>query len=314
MRSRRDIHTVSELTQAVRWLLEQHFPEVWIQGEVSNLSRPSSGHLTSRSGRPGTDPLRAVSESRPAVPRLPAQRPTGAGTGPRQLVRTARRFPDRRRVCGGSRRRRAAAGLRRTAAAAGTEGLFATDRKRSCPLLRRIGVITSPSGAALRDVLSACRRRFPQTAGPALSGCRCKATARRNALPRPSDWHPNVRIATCCCRRAAAARWKTANLQRRNRRPGDCRLRRPLVSGIGLKPTSPSPTSPPICAPHPTAAAELASPTARNGRARPFAGGAAGTRVAAAPQRTAPAAAPTGGAAGTTATATPLARSCATAG
>lgn len=45
MRSRRDIHTVSELTQAARWLLEQHFPDVWVQGEVSNLSRPSSGHL-----------------------------------------------------------------------------------------------------------------------------------------------------------------------------------------------------------------------------------------------------------------------------
>ena len=40
-----DIYTVSRLNQAARLLLEGSFPLIWVEGEISNLSRPSSGHL-----------------------------------------------------------------------------------------------------------------------------------------------------------------------------------------------------------------------------------------------------------------------------
>lgn len=48
----RDVYNVSRLNQAVRALLEGEFSLLWVQGEVSNLSRPSSGHLYFRSRMP----------------------------------------------------------------------------------------------------------------------------------------------------------------------------------------------------------------------------------------------------------------------
>ena len=39
------VYSVSELNSEVRWLLEDHYPEVWIEGELSNFARPRSGHM-----------------------------------------------------------------------------------------------------------------------------------------------------------------------------------------------------------------------------------------------------------------------------
>ena len=43
--ARRDIYTVSRLNREARMVLEGNFPLIWIEGEISNLARPSSGHI-----------------------------------------------------------------------------------------------------------------------------------------------------------------------------------------------------------------------------------------------------------------------------
>ena len=163
MRSRRDIHTVSELTQAVRWLLEQHFPDVWVQGEVSNLSRPSSGHLYFSLKDARAQIRCALFQNRALLFRDCPR------NGQQVLVRGRVSLYEPRgdfqiiveyvEEAGAGALRRAYDELRLRLE---REGLFATDRKKALPRFpRRIGVITSPSGAALRDVLSVLRRRFP---------------------------------------------------------------------------------------------------------------------------------------------------------
>jgi len=42
---RREVYSVSRLNRAARELLESSFPRLWVEGEISNLSRPASGHL-----------------------------------------------------------------------------------------------------------------------------------------------------------------------------------------------------------------------------------------------------------------------------
>ncbi|MEZ5574607.1 MAG: exodeoxyribonuclease VII large subunit [Candidatus Competibacteraceae bacterium] len=163
MRSRRDIHTVSELTQAVRWLLEQHFPDVWVQGEVSNLSRPSSGHLYFSLKDARAQIRCALFQNRALLFRDCPR------NGQQVLVRGRVSLYEPRgdfqivveyvEEAGAGALRRAYDELRLRLE---REGLFAMDRKKALPRFpRRIGVITSPSGAALRDVLSVLRRRFP---------------------------------------------------------------------------------------------------------------------------------------------------------
>ncbi len=163
MRSHRDIHTVSELTQAVRWLLEQHFPDVWVQGEVSNLSRPSSGHLYFSLKDARAQIRCALFQNRALLFRDCPR------NGQQVLVRGRVSLYEPRgdfqivveyvEEAGAGALRRAYDELRLQLE---REGLFAPARKKALPRFpRRIGVITSPSGAALRDVLSVLRRRFP---------------------------------------------------------------------------------------------------------------------------------------------------------
>ena len=95
----------------------------------------------------------------------------GARARPHQPLRAARRIPADRRASGGGRCRRAAARVRAPEGKLAAEGLFALERKRSLPRFpRRIGVVTSPSGAALRDMLQILARRYPPAAVLRLPG------------------------------------------------------------------------------------------------------------------------------------------------
>ncbi|MCP5159110.1 MAG: exodeoxyribonuclease VII large subunit [Gammaproteobacteria bacterium] len=157
------IHTVSELAQAVRWLLEDRFPNIWVQGEVSNLSRPSSGHLYFSLKDPKAQIRCALFQNRAGLCR------DGLRNGQCVLIRGRVSLYEPRgdfqiiveyfEEAGLGALRQAYDELRLRLA---QEGLFALERKRPLPRFpQRIGVVTSPSGAALRDVLATLRRRFP---------------------------------------------------------------------------------------------------------------------------------------------------------
>jgi exodeoxyribonuclease VII large subunit len=162
----RRILSVSNLNREARRIVETSLGTVWVEGEISNLSRPSSGHLY-------WSLKDSEAQVRCAMFRL-ATRGLGfeLANGQQVLVRARASLYEARgeyqlivdyaEEAGEGVLRRRFEELKRRLAA---EGLFDAGRKIDIPKLpRRIGVITSPTGAALRDVLIALRRRFPSTA------------------------------------------------------------------------------------------------------------------------------------------------------
>src|SRR6202163_3755914 len=155
--------TVSELTRSIRGTLETKFGAVWVEGEVSNYKLHPSGHqyFTLKDARAQIAcvifrntmaPLRqppvdgtqvqvygsvSVFEARGQY-QLSVQilQPRGLGVLPAKFEALKRKLE--------------------------AEGLFAAERKRALPKFpRRIGIVTSPSGAAIRDMLNVLKRRAP---------------------------------------------------------------------------------------------------------------------------------------------------------
>ena len=158
----RDVYTPTRLNREARILLERGLPALWIQGEISNLSRPSSGHWYF-SIKDETSQLRcAMFRQRNMLARFNPKDGMLVQLRGRVSIYEPRGdyqfLVDHIEEAGeGALRRRFE--LLKTKLAA--EGLFAPERKQALPKLpRRIGVITSPTGAAIRDVLNILRRRF----------------------------------------------------------------------------------------------------------------------------------------------------------
>jgi exodeoxyribonuclease VII large subunit len=162
--ARRDVYSVSRLNREARGALEQRFATLWIEGELSNFSRPASGHWYFTLKDEGAQVRCAMFRNRNqlvrATPRdgqqvlLRARVSLYEGRGEFQLV------VDHLEDAGAGLLQRRFEELKQRLAA---EGLFDAARKRPLPALpRRIGVITSPTGAALRDILHVLARRFPQ--------------------------------------------------------------------------------------------------------------------------------------------------------
>jgi exodeoxyribonuclease VII large subunit len=159
----REILTVSELTRRVKGALEGAFPSLWLTGEVSNLRRPPSGHvyLTLKDDQ---SQVRAVIWGSTArfLKRLPAEGTQVLCRG-RLTVYEARGeyqvVVDYLEPAGlGALYRR----IEEVKARLAAEGLLDADRKRPLPaLVRRVAVVTSPTGAAVRDVLQVLGRRSP---------------------------------------------------------------------------------------------------------------------------------------------------------
>jgi exodeoxyribonuclease VII large subunit len=157
--------SITEVTRYLRELLESDeiLQDLWVQGEVSNLSRPSSGHLYFTLKDSGAS-LRCVMWRNAAVRQsyLPGDgdsvevhgyisvydvggqyqlyanliRPLGEGLLYQEFLRLKARLE--------------------------AEGLFDPERKRPLPgWPRRIGIVTSPTGAAIRDMLNTLGRRYP---------------------------------------------------------------------------------------------------------------------------------------------------------
>ncbi len=158
-------YTVSDLTRYLRVLLELDdvLNDVWVQGEVSNVSRPSSGHIyfTLKDAgaamqcvvwRSSSSRLKVTLQNGMAIEAhgaisvyekdgkvqlyVDAARPAGEGQLYQEFLRLKARLE--------------------------AEGLFNEERKRPLPARPRcIGVVTSASGAALQDILNTLQRRYP---------------------------------------------------------------------------------------------------------------------------------------------------------
>ena len=159
----RQVLRPSQLNALARDLLEGSFPQVWVEGEISNFSRPASGHayFTLKDARAQvrcalfrSNAARLRFAPRDGMLVLARGRLTlYEARGDYQLVL------EHLEEAGEGALRRAFEELKARLAA---EGLFDTDRKRPLPAYtRRLAVITSPRGAAVRDVLSVLGRRFP---------------------------------------------------------------------------------------------------------------------------------------------------------
>lgn len=157
------IYTVSELTRQVRGILEGNFGEVWVAGEISNFRSPGSGHFyftlkdeaaqllavmfrgaNAKLAFKPEDGLKVVCHGRLSVYEARGQyqiivdacEPKGIGALQLAFEQLKKKLQ--------------------------AEGLFDPRRKKRLPFLpQKIGVVTSPTGAAIRDILNILGRRFP---------------------------------------------------------------------------------------------------------------------------------------------------------
>ena len=159
----REVLTPSQLNALARDMLEGAFPLIWVEGELSGVARPASGHLyfTLKDARAQV----RCAMFKPRTTRI-SFRPVD---GTQVLLRARLTLYEPRgdyqlvvehmEPAGEGALLRAFEELKARLSA---EGLFDPARKRALPrFARRLGVITSPSGAAVRDVLSILARRFP---------------------------------------------------------------------------------------------------------------------------------------------------------
>jgi exodeoxyribonuclease VII large subunit len=162
----RDIYSVSRLNREVRVLLERGFGSLWLEAEISNFTRPSSGHWYFSLKDAVAQVRCAMFRQRNMLCAFTAR------DGQKVLVRARiglyeprgeyQLIVDHMEDAGlGALKRQ----FEELSAKLKQEGLFAAERKRPLPSLpRRIGIITSPTGAAVRDILHVLARRFPAVA------------------------------------------------------------------------------------------------------------------------------------------------------
>lgn len=159
----REIYTVSGLNQAVREWLEEGFALVWVEGELSNLARPTSGHwyfsLKDDSAQVRCAMFRGRNRVVSFSPENGAQVLILARVGLYEARGEYQLVVEDMEPAGDGALRRAFEVLKKRLSG---EGLFDADLKRPLPPLpKQIGVVTSPTGAAIRDILAVTGRRFP---------------------------------------------------------------------------------------------------------------------------------------------------------
>jgi exodeoxyribonuclease VII large subunit len=159
----RRVFTVSDLTATIRGLLESSLGEIWIEGELSNCKPWHTGHLYFTL-KDGGAQIRAIM-FRSAVRTLRFKPEDGLHVLARGRVSVYEPKGEYQLVCehmephGLGARQLAFEQLKKTLQA---EGLFDAARKRPLPSLpRKIGIVTSLDGAALRDIIKVLHRRYP---------------------------------------------------------------------------------------------------------------------------------------------------------
>src|ERR1700722_4383484 len=159
---REEIYTVSRLNNEVRFLLENNFPFVWVEGEISNFAAPHSGHwyfsLKDTTAQVRCAMFKGNQRRLEFTPKdgmhilIKARVSLYENRGEFQLI--AESMEER----GEGKLRRALEALKKKLEA---EGLFAAAHKKPLPAFpKQIGVITSATGAAIRDILHVLKRRF----------------------------------------------------------------------------------------------------------------------------------------------------------
>lgn len=161
--SERKILSVAQLNQRARQLLETHFSRIWVEGEVSNLVRPSSGHwyFTLKDAR--AQVRCAMFRNRNRLLKFKVE--DGMKITARGRLSLYENRGDYQLIVEGLEEsgigalQRAFEQLKHELS---NRGWFDAERKQALPKLpQHIGVVTSPSGAAIRDIVAVLRRRFP---------------------------------------------------------------------------------------------------------------------------------------------------------
>ena len=158
-----EVISVSELNRQARFLLESGLKTVWLEGEISNLALPGSGHiyfsLKDQSAQVRCAMFRGSNRNLNFKPvngmavLVHAKVSIYEARGEYQCV------ADHMEEAGLGQLRRQFEALKQQLAG---EGLFAAEQKQPIPSLpKSIGIVTSPSGAAVRDILNILQRRFP---------------------------------------------------------------------------------------------------------------------------------------------------------
>jgi exodeoxyribonuclease VII large subunit len=161
--SSRDLYSVSRLNAEVRAVLEGGFPLIWVEGEITGLSQPRSGHWYFGLKDAYAQVRCAMFRNRNLLARFRPQ------DGQQVVIRARVSFFEPRgefqlvaehmEPAGEGALRRAFETLKAKLEA---EGLFDAARKKPLPAYpRRVGLVTSPTGAAIHDCLTVLRRRFP---------------------------------------------------------------------------------------------------------------------------------------------------------
>ena len=155
--------SVSELNRQARGLLEKGLGRVWVEGEISNLARPASGHVYFSLKDDSAQLRCAYFRQRQRGPTINLKNGDQVLAFGKISIYEARGdyqlIVEQLEAAGEGELRRRFEALKKKLE---VEGLFATEAKQALPELpRRIGVITSPSGAAIRDILTVLGRRFP---------------------------------------------------------------------------------------------------------------------------------------------------------
>lgn len=158
------IYTVSELNRLTRYALEMRFPEIWVEGEISNFSQPKSGHwyfsLKDKTAQIRCAMFHAANQSVP----FPLQE------GLRVVVRAKVTLYETRgdyQLIISSLEKTGFGELHHAFEQLKSklfkEGLFDKKHKKSIPVFPQcVGIISSPTGAAVRDILNVLKRRYPR--------------------------------------------------------------------------------------------------------------------------------------------------------
>ena len=197
----RQVLSVTDLNRQARMTIEQRFNLIWVSGELSSFARPSSGHwyFTLKDARAQVRCAMFANANRRA--RLqPANGQQVLLRGRVSLYEGRGEFQiivEHMEPAGEGALRAAFDALKRQLDA---EGLFDTARKRALPdMPQHVAVVTSPTGAALKDVLSVWQRRFPalkvSVVPTAVQGADAEVDI-RTALQRAAALAPDVILLT----------------------------------------------------------------------------------------------------------------------
>jgi exodeoxyribonuclease VII large subunit len=159
----REIYSISELNSEARVLLEKRFPLIWVEGEISNLARPASGHIYFSLKDEAAQVRCAMFKMRNRLVNFQPKNGQQVLARVRISLYEARGefqlIVEHMEETGDGALRRQFEQLKRQLY---EEGLFDEANKQTLPALpTQIGIITSPTGAAVRDILSVLKRRFP---------------------------------------------------------------------------------------------------------------------------------------------------------